>query len=584
MRPYSPLELAGRDIYVREGCYVCHSQMIRPMRDEVERYGHYSLAAESMYDHPFQWGSKRTGPDLARVGGRYSDDWHVAHMHNPRDIVPESIMPAYPWLATTPIDAERIARDHAAHRAAGVPYTDEMIAAARADFRAQADPDTGDVDGARSRAIPRRRRATSTASRAISELDAVSPICRCSARWSTSRPSSPTRAGRRHGRPTPRSATSPTAGASSSWSLAFCAVLVWVFRPGARKAQDEAASQIFRNEDAPRTMQRRSAILASPPRRHLWVPPGPEAQRAATRSATRTRRSGADRPRDRRATQTETTGHEWDGIKELDTPMPRWWLWTLLRHHRLGGDLHRSSSRPGRWSPARPRGSSATRAAPNVAAEIAAARRRQRRARRAADRRRTSRRSRTTPSSCTSPPPAAPRSSATTARSATAPAPPASSGTTRTSSTTTGSGAAPSPTSSRPSPTASATTPTPTPASARCRPSARSSQPARDRRPRRSTCCRSPARPTTRRAAAGRRDSSSLDNCASCHGEDGTGGREFGAPNLTDGIWLYGGDAATRSAPDRQRPLRRHAGLRRPARPEDIAKVAVYVHSLGGGE
>ena len=93
VRPYSPLELAGRDIYVREGCYVCHSQMIRPMRDEVERYGHYSLAAESMYDHPFQWGSKRTGPDLARVGGRYSDDWHVGHMHNPRDLVPESIMP-----------------------------------------------------------------------------------------------------------------------------------------------------------------------------------------------------------------------------------------------------------------------------------------------------------------------------------------------------------------------------------------------------------------------------------------------------------------------------------------------------------
>ena len=102
MRPYSPLELAGRDIYVREGCYVCHSQMIRTMRDEVERYGHYSLAAESMYDHPFQWGSKRTGPDLARVGGRYSDDWHVAHMHNPRDIVPESIMPAYPWLERDP--------------------------------------------------------------------------------------------------------------------------------------------------------------------------------------------------------------------------------------------------------------------------------------------------------------------------------------------------------------------------------------------------------------------------------------------------------------------------------------------------
>src|ERR671930_1653184 len=103
MRPYSPLELAGRNIYVREGCYVCHSQMIRTMRDEVERYGHYSLAAESMYDHPFQWGSKRTGPDLARVGGKYSNEWHVAHMIDPRDVVPESIMPSYPFLAEKPL-------------------------------------------------------------------------------------------------------------------------------------------------------------------------------------------------------------------------------------------------------------------------------------------------------------------------------------------------------------------------------------------------------------------------------------------------------------------------------------------------
>ena len=106
MRPYTPLELAGRNIYVREGCYLCHSQMIRPLRDEVERYGHYSLAAESMYDHPFQWGSKRTGPDLARVGGKYSDDWHVAHLTNPRAIVPQSVMPGYPFLAETEVDAD----------------------------------------------------------------------------------------------------------------------------------------------------------------------------------------------------------------------------------------------------------------------------------------------------------------------------------------------------------------------------------------------------------------------------------------------------------------------------------------------
>ena len=141
VRPYSPLELAGRDIYVREGCYVCHSQMIRPMRDEVERYGQYSLAAESMYDHPFQWGSKRTGPDLARVGGRYSDDWHVQHMSEPRSVVPESIMPSYSFMMDRELDGEHIEDLLRTHRMIGVPYTDEMIEMARADFRAQADPD-----------------------------------------------------------------------------------------------------------------------------------------------------------------------------------------------------------------------------------------------------------------------------------------------------------------------------------------------------------------------------------------------------------------------------------------------------------
>ena len=163
MRPYSPLELAGRDIYVREGCYVCHSQMIRPMRDEVDRYGHYSLAAELMYDHPFQWGSKRTGPDIARVGGRYSDDWHVAHMHNPRDLVPESIMPAYPWLATTPIGSERIAAVMRAQRMAGVPYTDEMIETPAPTSAPRPTP-TSATSRRSSPAIRRRRRATSTAS------------------------------------------------------------------------------------------------------------------------------------------------------------------------------------------------------------------------------------------------------------------------------------------------------------------------------------------------------------------------------------------------------------------------------------
>lgn len=140
MRPYSPLELAGRDIYIREGCYVCHSQMIRPMRDEVERYGHYSLAAESMYDHPFQWGSKRTGPDLARVGGRYSDAWHVDHLTNPQSVVPESVMPKYGFLARTEIDGRYIGEVMATHRLVGVPYTDDMMTNGLADFKAQADP------------------------------------------------------------------------------------------------------------------------------------------------------------------------------------------------------------------------------------------------------------------------------------------------------------------------------------------------------------------------------------------------------------------------------------------------------------
>ena len=138
MRPYTPLELAGRNIYVREGCYNCHSQQIRPMRDEVERYGHYSLAAESMYDHPFQWGSKRTGPDLARVGNRYSDEWHVRHLIEPRSVVRESIMPGYGHLARTDLRTDDIAAHLKTNRTIGVPYTDEMIENAKADLLAQA--------------------------------------------------------------------------------------------------------------------------------------------------------------------------------------------------------------------------------------------------------------------------------------------------------------------------------------------------------------------------------------------------------------------------------------------------------------
>jgi cytochrome c oxidase cbb3-type subunit 2 len=146
VRPYSPLELAGRDIYIREGCYTCHSQQVRPFKDEAERYGHYSLAAESMYDHPFQWGSKRTGPDLARVGGKYSNEWHVAHLKDPRDVVPESIMPPYAFLAERKLAAKDIELNLEANRKVGVPYSEEMIGAAKADLRVQADPN-GDASG-----------------------------------------------------------------------------------------------------------------------------------------------------------------------------------------------------------------------------------------------------------------------------------------------------------------------------------------------------------------------------------------------------------------------------------------------------
>jgi cytochrome c oxidase cbb3-type subunit II len=146
VRPYSPLELAGRNIYIREGCYNCHSQMIRPFRDEIERYGHYSLAAESMFDHPFQWGSKRTGPDLARVGGKYSNEWQVEHLAAPRTLVPESVMPPYPHLLRNELETWDIAAHLRANLAVGVPYTEAMIAEAARDLRIQADPSADHAD------------------------------------------------------------------------------------------------------------------------------------------------------------------------------------------------------------------------------------------------------------------------------------------------------------------------------------------------------------------------------------------------------------------------------------------------------
>lgn len=171
MRPYSPLELTGRDIYIREGCYVCHSQMIRPLRDEVERYGEYSLAAESMYDRPFQWGSKRTGPDLARVGGRYSDEWQLDHLRDPQSVVPESVMPKYGFLEKTMIQPTYVQDLLKTHRMVGTPYTDEMIENAAADFLAQADPDS-DFEGMLAR-YPKAQVRNFDRQPGISEADAL---------------------------------------------------------------------------------------------------------------------------------------------------------------------------------------------------------------------------------------------------------------------------------------------------------------------------------------------------------------------------------------------------------------------------
>ncbi|WP_373090110.1 cytochrome-c oxidase, cbb3-type subunit II [Sneathiella sp.] len=147
MRVYTPLELAGRNIYIREGCYACHSQMIRTLRDEVERYGPYSLAVESQYDHPMLWGSKRTGPDLARIGGKYSDYWHVEHLNNPRDVVPESVMPSYAWLGRTELEGNDLNLHLRAQQRLGVPYTDEMVEDAVKDAYGQANPESEDADG-----------------------------------------------------------------------------------------------------------------------------------------------------------------------------------------------------------------------------------------------------------------------------------------------------------------------------------------------------------------------------------------------------------------------------------------------------
>ena len=173
MRPYTPLELAGRNIYVREGCYLCHSQMIRSLRDEVERYGHYSLAAESMYDHPFQWGSKRNGPDLARVGQKYTDSWQVAHLKDPRSVVPQSIMPNYAFLANYELDTRQIADQMKANRLVGVPYSDDDIAKAIDDIKAQVTPDSPGAADLQKRYPKSQVRKFNAETSSITEADAL---------------------------------------------------------------------------------------------------------------------------------------------------------------------------------------------------------------------------------------------------------------------------------------------------------------------------------------------------------------------------------------------------------------------------
>jgi cytochrome c oxidase cbb3-type subunit 2 len=173
VRPYSPLELMGREVYIREGCYNCHSQQIRSLRDEVERYGHYSLAAESMYDHPFLWGSKRTGPDLARVGGRYSDEWHTLHMREPSAVVPETVMPAYPWLEKTPLDYNKISKYLSTLAALGVPYDEQDVLMAYKDLEAQVNPDHDGYDDLMARYPKAVVRNFDANSEVITELDAL---------------------------------------------------------------------------------------------------------------------------------------------------------------------------------------------------------------------------------------------------------------------------------------------------------------------------------------------------------------------------------------------------------------------------
>ena len=290
VRPYSPLELAGRNIYVREGCYVCHSQMVRPMRDEVDRYGHYSLAAESQYDHPFQWGSKRTGPDLARVGGRYSDDWHIDHFQTRASWCRSRSCPPIPGSRPP-----RYRRGHQggmlANRMTGVPYSDEMLENARADFAAQADPDTGDVDALLAR-YPKAQARNFDGQPGVSELDAVIAYLQMLGTLVDFRPSRPTPAARAGPRwtPTPPSGLRRQLGARALF-VVFVGIVIWVFRPGARKAQTTPPTYLLQRRQAQGRRQCHSGKSTPRPRPR---PPGTSG--TGSRSSTRRCRAGGCGP------------------------------------------------------------------------------------------------------------------------------------------------------------------------------------------------------------------------------------------------------------------------------------------------
>ena len=265
LRLYTPLELAGRNIYVREGCYACHSQMIRTLRDEVERYGPYSLAVESKYDRPMLWGSKRTGPDLARIGGKYSDFWHVAHLTNPRDVVPESNMPAYRWLARTALETEDLGRHLQAQRALGVPYTDEMIANAAADAFGQAAPDSPFAAGVTERYGEKTQvSAFDGVVTQLTEMDALVAYLQVLGRLTDAAYSNTAapRTGARSHQLTEAGGRlmdidhDTLVGFAKSWGLfyliaMFIGVVIYAFWPSNRKKFDDAKRNILDEDDRP---------------------------------------------------------------------------------------------------------------------------------------------------------------------------------------------------------------------------------------------------------------------------------------------------------------------------------------------